>query len=67
MGNKDQIKENMKSNDPFIKGMYTDLYSRIKDYEETQSVIEKMKFSDAIGSIIVVGIIAVFLAYVVIS
>lgn len=67
MSKKDHIQENMESNDPFIKGMYTDLHNRIKDYEETESVVAKMKFSDATGSIVIVGIIALFLAYVVIS
>ncbi len=57
----------MESNDPFIKGMYTDLHNRIQDYQESDSIVEKMKFSDAKGSIVIVGIIAAFLAYVLVS
>lgn len=67
MSKKDYIKENMESNDEFIKEMYTDLYSRIKNYDETESVVEKMKFTDATGSIVVVGIISLFLAYVIVT
>lgn len=66
MSKKDDIQENMESNDLFIRGMYADLYNRIKDYEETNSIVEKMKFSDAKGSIIIVGMIALFLLYVMI-
>ena len=57
----------MQSDDPFIKEMYSDLNKRIKDYEETESVVEKMKFSDAVGSIVIVVIIALFLAYVMLT
>ncbi|WP_338453045.1 hypothetical protein R4Z09_14950 [Niallia oryzisoli] len=67
MSPKDDIQENMKSNDPFIKEMYTDLHNRIKDYQENDFIVEKMKFSDARGSIVVVGFIAAFLAYVLLS
>ncbi|KAA9019519.1 hypothetical protein [Niallia endozanthoxylica] len=67
MDSKDPIQKNMESNDPFIKEMYTDLHNRIKDYQETDSVVEKMKFSDARGSIVIVGVIAAFLAYVLLT
>lgn len=67
MSKKDDIQENMESHDLFIRGMYSDLYNRIKDFEETDSVVEKMKFSDAKGSIIIVGLIALFLLYVIMT
>jgi len=67
LGSKDHIQENMESNDPFIKEMYRDLHNRIKDYQETDSVVEKMQFSDARGSIVIVGVIAAFLAYVLLT
>jgi len=67
LSKKDYIKENMESNDDFIKGMYTDLYTRIDEYEQTESVVERIKFSDTIGSIVTVGIIALYLAYVMIN
>ena len=66
MSKKDYIKENMESNDEFIKGMYTDLNTRINE-QQNKSVIEKMKFSDAIGSIATIGIIALYLVYLLIS
>ena len=65
MGKDDHIQENMASKDEFIKEMYTDLYMRIKEYEETDSVVQKIKFSDTIGSIIIVGMIALFLTFIV--
>ncbi|WP_428912419.1 hypothetical protein [Niallia sp. Krafla_26] len=67
MNKGDYIQENMESNDPFIKEMYSDLYNRIKDYEENDSVVEKIKFSDTFGSIIIVGLITLFLAYIVLT
>lgn len=67
MSKKDYIQENMESNDPFIKGMYTDLNNRIKEYEENDSVVSRMKFTDAVGSIVIVGIIALFMIFVILT
>jgi hypothetical protein len=67
MKKKDHIQENMESTNVFIKGMYTDLYNRIKEHEDTDTVVSKMKLSDAAGSIVIVGMIAVLLAFVIIT
>lgn len=66
MNKKSFIQENMNSHNPFIKNLYTDLHSRINDFEEANTRIEKMKLMDAGGSFVIVGAIVLFLISVIV-
>ncbi|MDQ7864495.1 hypothetical protein RCO48_35515 [Peribacillus frigoritolerans] len=52
LNKENQFLQNINSEDPFIKNLYSDLNERINAYEQEDAVkIEKMKWSDATGSI----------------
>ncbi|WP_338751847.1 hypothetical protein [Bacillus sp. FJAT-52991] len=65
MAEKNFIQRNMASQDAFVKSLYTDLYTRIQEYEEKGSDVEKMKLSHAGSELFIVGTIAVFLMMVI--
>jgi len=65
LSKKSFIQENMNSQDPFIKSLYTDLHNRITDFEEANTRIEKIKLMDARGSCVIVGAIVLFLVTVI--
>ncbi|MGE6378463.1 hypothetical protein [Peribacillus muralis] len=65
MNKVNQFQENINSEDPFIKGLYSDLNERIDAYEQEEAVkIDKMRWKDAIGSIFFILMIIVYVVYV---
>ncbi|AOH53585.1 hypothetical protein ABE28_004415 [Peribacillus muralis] len=65
MNKVNQFQENINSEDPFIKGLYSDLNERINAYEQEEAVkIDKMHWKDAIGSIFFMLMIIVYVVYV---
>ncbi|WP_042352627.1 hypothetical protein [Bacillus massiliigorillae] len=59
------LEEHVNSDNALIKSMYSDLNSRIQEFENGNSRIERIKLKDATGSIIIVGAIILFLASVI--
>ncbi|MFC5587919.1 hypothetical protein ACFPRA_03225 [Sporosarcina soli] len=65
MTQKNTIQENLDSQDDFIRNLYTDLDSRIQDFEKGSARIEKMKLGDAKGTLFIVSAIVVYLVVVI--
>ncbi|MFE4811897.1 hypothetical protein ACFQ9Y_12120 [Peribacillus simplex] len=64
MNKENQFQQNINSEDPFIKNLYSDLNERINAYEQEDAVkIDKMKWKDATGSIILMILIISYLVY----
>lgn len=64
LNKENQFQRNINSEDPFIKNLYSDLNARINAYEQEDAVkIEKMKWSDATGSIFFMILIIAYLIY----
>ncbi|MGE7905797.1 hypothetical protein ACQKNS_15480 [Peribacillus sp. NPDC094092] len=64
MNNENQFQQNINSEDPFIKNLYSDLNERINAYEQEDAVkIDKMKWKDATGSIFLMILIIFYLVY----
>ncbi|MEC0274817.1 hypothetical protein [Peribacillus frigoritolerans] len=64
LNKENQFRQNINSEDPFIKNLYSDLNERINAYEQEDAVkIEKMKWSDATGSIFFMILIIAYLIY----
>ncbi|MCD1160067.1 hypothetical protein [Peribacillus frigoritolerans] len=64
LNKENQFQQNIHSEDPFIKNLYSDLNERINAYEQEDTVkIEKMKWSDATGSIFFMILIIAYLIY----
>ncbi|MFJ7755531.1 hypothetical protein ACQKGI_19180 [Peribacillus muralis] len=65
MNNVNQFQDNINSEDPFIKELYSDLNERINAYEREDAVkVEKMRWKDAVGSIFFMLLIIVYVVYV---
>ncbi|PJN88568.1 hypothetical protein [Bacillus sp. mrc49] len=65
MNKVNQFQQNIQSEDPFIKSLYSDLNERIDAYEQEDAVkVDKMKWRDATGSIFFMLLIIVYLVYV---
>ncbi|MDM5212008.1 hypothetical protein QUF94_11185 [Peribacillus sp. NJ4] len=63
MNKENQFQQNINSEDPFIKSLYSDLNERIIAYEQEDAVkIDKMKWK-ATGSIFFMILIIVYLVY----
>ncbi|KWW11119.1 MULTISPECIES: hypothetical protein [Peribacillus] len=59
------FQQNIHSENPFIKSLYSDLNERIDAYEQEDAVkVDKMKWRDATGSIFFMLLIIVYLVYV---
>lgn len=58
---KNFIEKNMKSNNALTRILYTDLKERIDDYEEGDAKVESIEFSDAVSSIVIVALFALYL------
>ncbi|MFE4073307.1 hypothetical protein [Peribacillus sp. YIM B13477] len=64
LNKENQFQQNINSEDPFIQNLYSDLNERINAYEQEDAVkIEKMKWSDATGSIFFMILIIAYLIY----
>ncbi|MET1179480.1 hypothetical protein ABG775_16255 [Peribacillus simplex] len=64
MSKENQFQQNINSEDPFIKNLYSDLNERINAYEQEDAVkIDKMKWKDATGSIFLMILIIFYLVY----
>ncbi|QOS89823.1 hypothetical protein [Peribacillus sp. JNUCC41] len=64
MSKENQFQQNIDSEDPFIKNLYSDLNERINAYEQEDAVkIDKMKWKDATGSIFLMILIIFYLVY----
>ncbi|MFE4707562.1 hypothetical protein [Peribacillus simplex] len=64
MNKENQFQQNINSEDPFIKNLYSDLNERINAYEQEDAVkIDKMKWKDATGSIFLIILIIFYLVY----
>ncbi|HWO98137.1 MAG TPA: hypothetical protein VNM45_17760 [Bacillus sp. (in: firmicutes)] len=64
MNKVNQFQQNLNSEDPFIKSLYSDLNERIYAYEQEDAVrVDKMKWKDATGSIFFMLLIIVYLVY----
>lgn len=64
LNKENQFQQNINSEDPFIKNLYSDLNERINAYEQEDAVkIDKMKWKDATGSIFFMILIIVYLIY----
>ena len=57
-----KYQKNLQSEDPFIRGMYEDLETRIEDYESTHhDKSEHAQWKDASGVIAIMSAITIFL------
>ena len=64
MNKVNQFQQNLNSEDPFIKSLYSDLNERIDAYEQEDAVrVDKMKWKDATGSIFFMLLIIIYLVY----
>jgi len=62
-----KYEQNLRSDDPFIRGMYEDLEKRIQVYEDNgNDKTEHAQWKDAAGVILVMSMITLFLAATVI-
>ncbi|WP_285768487.1 hypothetical protein [Peribacillus sp. SI8-4] len=65
MNKVNQFQENINSEDPFIKNLYSDLNERINAFEQEDVVkVEKMQWKDAMGAIFFMLLIIVYVVYV---
>ncbi|CAH0297498.1 hypothetical protein SRABI96_04478 [Peribacillus sp. Bi96] len=65
LNKENQFQQNINSEDPFIKSLYSDLNERIYAYEQEDAVkVDKMKWKDATGSIFFMILIIIYLVYV---
>ncbi len=64
MNKVNQFQQNIDSEDPFIKSLYSDLNERINAYEQEDAMkVDKMKWKDATGSIFFILLIISYLVY----
>ncbi len=64
MNKVNQFQQNIDSEDPFIKSLYSDLNERINAYEQKDAVkVDRMKWKDATGSIFFMLLIIIYLVY----
>ena len=57
-----KYEKNLHSEDPFVRGMYEDLETRIQDYEGSHhDKTEHAQWKDASGVITIMGMIIIFL------
>lgn len=62
-----KYEQNLRSDDPFIRGMYEDLEKRIQVYEDNgNDKTEHAQWKDAAGVILVMSMITLFLVATVI-
>ncbi|KMY53840.1 hypothetical protein AC623_07525 [Bacillus sp. FJAT-27231] len=65
MKRESMIEKNMVSTDEFVRNLYTDLYERIQHYEKEESDAKKMGVVDVIPELAIIGVISVFLLFVI--
>lgn len=62
MKEKSKYQKNLQSDNPFIRGMYEDLETRIQDYESSHhDKSEHARLKDASGVIAIMSAITIFL------
>lgn len=62
MKEKSKYQQNLQSDNPFIRGMYEDLETRIQDYENSHhDKSEHARWKDASGVIVIMSLITIFL------
>lgn len=59
MKKRDYIQENLKSSDPYIRELFSELNKRFVENENENEVVDRMKLSDARGLIFITSIISV--------
>jgi len=59
------IEKNMASTDEFVRNLYTDLHDRVQNYEKEETNAKKMGIADVVPELAIIGVISVFLIFVI--
>ena len=58
MKKRDYIQENLRSSDPYIRELFTELNKRFVESGNESEVVDRMKLSDARGPILITSVIS---------